>query len=62
MIYSLKQKIKIMVKVYPDINLKNEDVYYSLMKSVSFVSCICVCSIVSLVVLISAVVENDGSY
>jgi len=51
-----------MVKVYPDINLKNGDVYYSLMKSVSFVSCICVCSLVSLVVIISSVVESDGSY
>ena len=54
-----------MVKIYPDINLKNEDVYYSLMKSVVFTMCFCVCTCVGLIVVLTSVIEkdnNDGSY
>lgn len=45
-------------------NLKNEykKEYKYLLIDLSIISCLCVCTCVGLVILITSVIEDDGSY
>jgi hypothetical protein len=58
----IKTKIKIMVKIYPTSIHKKDDETYYLMKTVVFTMYFCVCTCVGLIIVLTYVIEDDGSY
>lgn len=51
-----------MVKIYPTSIHKKDDETYYLMKTVVFTMCLCVCTCVGLIIVLTYVIEDDGSY
>jgi len=50
-----------MTRIYPE-NIQTNDETYYLMKTVVFTMCFCVCTCVGLIVVLTSVIDDDGSY
>jgi len=50
-----------MTRIYPESIQKSDETYY-LMKTVVFTMSFCVCTCVGLILLITSVIDEDGSY